>query len=36
VHGKVDLARQQRLLDFLGEEALAAGFGERAVLNAIP
>jgi uroporphyrinogen decarboxylase len=36
MHGKVDLARQQRLFDFLGEEALAAGVGERAVLNAIP
>ena len=35
MHGDVDLARQQRLLDLLGEKALAAGVGERPVLDAV-
>ena len=35
MHGEVDLAGQQRLLDLLGEKALAAGLGERPVLDAV-
>ena len=33
MHGEVDGAGEQRLLDFLGEEPLAAGLGQRPVLN---
>jgi hypothetical protein len=33
--GNVDAARQQRILDFLGEQALAADFREGAVLNPV-
>jgi hypothetical protein len=33
--GDVDAARKQRLLDLLGEQALAAGFRERPVLDAV-
>jgi hypothetical protein len=36
VDGDVDLAVAQRLLDLLGEQALAAGLGQRPVLDAIP
>jgi hypothetical protein len=35
MHGNVDLARQQRLLDLFGKEALAAGVGERPILDAV-
>src|SRR6266516_4408972 len=35
VDGKVDLAAQQRVLDFLHEQPLAADFGERRVLQTI-
>ena len=35
VHGDVDAARQQRLLDLLDEQALAAGLGQRPVLDGI-
>ncbi len=35
VHGQVDGPGQQRLFDFLGEQALAAGLGQSAVLDAI-
>ena len=33
--GRVDLARQKREVDLLGEEALAAGLGERPVLDRV-
>jgi hypothetical protein len=33
MHGDVDLARQQVLLDLLGEQALAADLLQRAVLD---
>ena len=33
MHGEVDGASQQRLLDFLGEQPFASGFGQRPVLN---
>ncbi len=33
--GEVDGAGKQRLLDFLGEQALAAGLQERPVLDAV-
>src|SRR5262249_29828490 len=32
---KIDRALEQRLLDFFGEQPLAAGFGERAVLDLV-
>ena len=35
VHGDVDIASEQRLLDLLGEQTLAANIGERAVGYAI-
>ena len=35
VHGDVDAPVEQRLLDLLGEEALAAGFRKRPVLDAV-
>ena len=35
MHGEVDVAGQQRLLDLLGEQALAADLGERPVLDAV-
>ena len=35
MHGEVDLAGQQRLLDLLGEKALAAGLRQRPVLDAV-
>ena len=35
VHGDVDAARQQRFLDLLDEQALAAGLGQRPVLDGI-
>ena len=35
MHREIDLAREQRLLDLLGEQALAAGFGQRPVLDAV-
>ena len=36
MHRKVDGAIEQRLLDFLGEQPLAAGFRERPVLDVVP
>ena len=35
MHGEVDGAGQQRLLDLLGEQPLAAGLGERPVLDRV-
>ena len=35
VHRGIDPTRQQRLLDLLDEQALAAGLGQRAVLDGI-
>ena len=35
VHGEIDLVRQQRLLDLLGEQPLAAGLRERAILDRV-
>ena len=35
MHGDIDIAGQQRLLDLLGEKALAACVGERPVLDAV-
>jgi hypothetical protein len=35
VHGGVDRAREERGVNLLGEQALAAGLGERAVLDRI-
>lgn len=35
VDGKVDLAMEQRGVEFLGPQRLAADFGERAVLDAV-
>ncbi len=35
MHGEVDTPGEQRLLDLLGEEALAADFGQAAVLHAV-
>jgi hypothetical protein len=35
MHGDVDAAGDERFLDLLGEQALAAGFGERPVLDAV-
>ncbi len=35
VHGEVDLAAQQRVLDFLHEQPLAADLGERRLLQPI-
>ena len=35
VHGDIDAPRQQRLLDLLDEQALAAGFGQRPVLDRV-
>ena len=32
---KIDSAGQQRVLDLLGEQAFAAGFGQRPVLDAV-
>src|SRR6185369_9818480 len=32
---KIDCAREQRLLDLLGEQALAAHLTERAILDAV-
>jgi hypothetical protein len=31
VDGEIDLAREQRLFDLLGEQALAADLGERPI-----
>ncbi len=36
VHGEVDGAGDQRRVQFLGEQALAPGFGEGAILNRVP
>ena len=35
VHGQVDRAAQKRLVDFLGEQALAAHLRQRHVLNLV-
>ena len=35
MHGDVDAAGKQRFLDLLGEQALAAGFRQRPVLDAV-
>ena len=35
MHGKVDLARQQRGIEFLGPQRLAADLGQRPVLHAV-
>ena len=35
MHGDVDAAGEQRLLDLLGEQALAAGLRQRPVLDAV-
>ena len=35
MHGKIDRAGQQRLLDLLGEQALAAGVRQRPVLDRV-
>ena len=35
VHGEVDPAIEQRLVDLLGEQALAADLGEAAVLHRV-
>ena len=35
MHGEIDRAVEQRLLDLLGEQSLAAGFGERPVENLV-
>ena len=36
MHGEVDAPIEQRLLDFLREQALAADLGEQAGLHAVP
>ena len=36
MHGEIDRAGDERLLDLLGEQPLAAGFRQRAVLNGVP
>ena len=33
MHGRVDRAGEERGVDFLGEQALAAGLGERTILD---
>ena len=35
VHGKIDIARQQRIFDFFGEQAFAADFGKRRHLQMV-
>ena len=35
MHGEIDAAVEQRLLDLLGEQALAAHFRQRPVLDGI-
>ena len=35
MHGEVDAPVEQRLLDLLGEQALAADLGQRPVLDAV-
>ena len=35
MHGEIDAAVEQRLLDLLGEQALAADLGQRAVLDRV-
>ena len=35
MHGDVDAAGEQRFLEFLGEQALAAGFRKRTILDAV-
>src|ERR1044072_7659966 len=35
MHREVDRAGEQRFLDFLGEQPLAAGFAQRAILDAV-
>ncbi len=36
MHRQIDLAGSERLLDLLGEHALAAEFGQRPVADAVP
>ena len=35
MHGRVDRAGEERRVDFLGEQALAAGLGEGAILDRV-
>ncbi len=35
MHRQIDRARQQRFLDLLGEQPLAAGLAQRTVLDAV-
>ena len=35
MHGKVDMTIEQRLIDLLGEQALAANLGEAPVLHPV-
>ena len=35
MHGDIDAVAEQRFLDLLGEQALAAGFRQRPVLDAV-